>query len=285
MAFTALTAAQTDANSPGDQTLMDLIRTNFDDHESRIMTVENPAVRAFSHFANRHGYASDIPLTRTTDGDSLNRDYDRDFLLGAAVNTGSGATVSVTFTEITGTTDQHYLKATLSTGTGGSPSSSTYLVAQPVLYFNNRVKPLTFEARIRGASLYSSSLLYHVGFLRFKFDGASIGTPADGIWLERSGTAGNMRFVTVNGGSPINGSDFTGPSVNTWFKVKIIFESDPSNRARCFVDGVLKETLTTELPTAKQLHGAIEMQAGVGFGTNWDFDWVEAKSAGALSEV
>ena len=36
MAFLALTSAQCDANSPLDETLMQLIRTNFDDHESRI---------------------------------------------------------------------------------------------------------------------------------------------------------------------------------------------------------------------------------------------------------
>ena len=45
MAFTALTAAQTDANSPIDQTLMDLIRTNFDDHETRIGAIERVSVQ------------------------------------------------------------------------------------------------------------------------------------------------------------------------------------------------------------------------------------------------
>lgn len=36
MTFSALTSGQTDADSPLDQALMDLIRTNFDDHETRI---------------------------------------------------------------------------------------------------------------------------------------------------------------------------------------------------------------------------------------------------------
>ena len=39
MAYTALTAAQTDADSPVDQTFTDLLRTNFDDHEARIAAI------------------------------------------------------------------------------------------------------------------------------------------------------------------------------------------------------------------------------------------------------
>lgn len=41
MAFLALTAGQTDADSPLDQTLFDLIRTNFDDHETRFGATES----------------------------------------------------------------------------------------------------------------------------------------------------------------------------------------------------------------------------------------------------
>lgn len=40
MAFLALTSAQCDADSPVDETLMQLIRTNLDDHEARIGTNE-----------------------------------------------------------------------------------------------------------------------------------------------------------------------------------------------------------------------------------------------------
>lgn len=38
MAYSAITSGQTDADSPLDQTLMDLIRTNFADHETRMVT-------------------------------------------------------------------------------------------------------------------------------------------------------------------------------------------------------------------------------------------------------
>ncbi len=40
MAFTALTSAQGDADSPLDETLFQAIRTNFDDHEARIRILE-----------------------------------------------------------------------------------------------------------------------------------------------------------------------------------------------------------------------------------------------------
>src|SRR3990172_1447265 len=51
MAFTALTSAQCDADSPLDETLTQLIRTNFDDHEARInstqLATENQIVDHF----------------------------------------------------------------------------------------------------------------------------------------------------------------------------------------------------------------------------------------------
>ena len=40
MAFTAISATDVDADSPITDTLMDLIRTNFNDHETRILTHE-----------------------------------------------------------------------------------------------------------------------------------------------------------------------------------------------------------------------------------------------------
>lgn len=38
MPFVQITAAQTDADSPVDQALMDTVRLNFDDHETRLLT-------------------------------------------------------------------------------------------------------------------------------------------------------------------------------------------------------------------------------------------------------
>lgn len=38
MPFVQITAAQTDADSPLDQALMDTVRLNFDDHEARLLT-------------------------------------------------------------------------------------------------------------------------------------------------------------------------------------------------------------------------------------------------------
>lgn len=38
MPFVQITAGQTDADSPLDQALMDTVRLNFDDHESRLLT-------------------------------------------------------------------------------------------------------------------------------------------------------------------------------------------------------------------------------------------------------
>ena len=44
MAFTTITAGQTDANSPVDQVLMDLVRTNLDDLDTRLAVAEGEGV-------------------------------------------------------------------------------------------------------------------------------------------------------------------------------------------------------------------------------------------------
>jgi hypothetical protein len=65
MAFTNLTAAQTDADSPLDQTLMDLIRTNFTDLDTRVSAIE-----AFSDQDIRDDFFGGATTIDTTTWDS-----------------------------------------------------------------------------------------------------------------------------------------------------------------------------------------------------------------------
>jgi hypothetical protein len=59
MAYTVITSAQCDADSPTDETLMQAIRTNFEDHEARILTNESLSDNAIlSDFANSETYST-----------------------------------------------------------------------------------------------------------------------------------------------------------------------------------------------------------------------------------
>jgi hypothetical protein len=88
MAFTAFTAAQTDTDSPLDQTFTDLIRTNFDDHESRISAL-------FALGAN--GILDDFSLTTidtatwATSGGAITYNAEHNITLGVGFTVIRGA--------------------------------------------------------------------------------------------------------------------------------------------------------------------------------------------------
>src|SRR6185436_17736051 len=77
-------------------------------------------------------------------------------------------------------------------------------------------------------------------------------TDSKGIWVERV-DATNWRFVSFDS-SRNNGSSFAKPTPGTWWTIDVIFTDDPRNRALCYINGVLKETFTSNLPTADSLH-------------------------------
>ena len=130
MAFLALTAGQTDADSPLDQTLFDLIRTNFDDHESRIggnESLSDGAIRDdfvgtaidtdtwdnttdgtgsvaqdgqpdhFLHLAFGAGATSFAALHATTKRARLDLDRDHDFLMQARIKLNVNTDASLIF--------------------------------------------------------------------------------------------------------------------------------------------------------------------------------------------
>ena len=58
MAFTSLTAAQVDADSPINETLMDLIRTNLDDLDTRMSALGGEGIKGWAHIDGNSSPAS-----------------------------------------------------------------------------------------------------------------------------------------------------------------------------------------------------------------------------------
>jgi hypothetical protein len=289
MSFLALTSAQCDANSPGDETLFQLIRTNFDDHETRIKTLEDPSVRVFSHFNSRVGAApnanqnvDDVLLDAGIGEDYNDRtaeaggrftgrkhywNYEGKFYLSA----DSNGAISNFIGNAIGS-DQHFLRF--------STVGKYALIAQPAFHFNNRTKPLTFKLRIRSTNWEPTVNNMNIGFVAFPAAGFARAT--DGVFME-IGAAGvtRWRFTSANNSTYTVGADFTHPANNTWTEIVVLFESSPGNQARCYLDGVLKETLTTNLPTARNIYGGMILDVSAG---SWDVDRLEVSASGPLGD-
>lgn len=150
-------------------------------------------------------------------------------------------------------------------------ASSKYAQAYSrlALQFDQVTRPITFEARMKLSADGALFAGLRVG-VRSGGSGQAISFDRNGIWLERV-DATNWRFACYNG-TRTSGTSFAKPTAGNWFKVKIEFTDTPSNRALCYVDDVLKETITTNLPTATPLRAwwqGSNFVSGLGA---WDFD-------------
>jgi hypothetical protein len=193
---------------------------------------------------------------------------------GIYVSTSAGAITS----RIAGTTDAHTARVT--TGIAGTLN----IAGIPAFHFTNRVKPLTYTTRIQ----YDTR--GNIAFLCVGWQGEALAAgarPNNGIFLELGGAANTFRFTSRrNGGaSPADmtfGADFAWIANATWFTVSIVFTDAGGNRALCYVDGVLKETITLTLPTAKNLYGNIGVTAVGGASVQIDADMAFGSAGGGV---
>jgi len=139
-------------------------------------------------------------------------------------------------------------------GGGVAGNNTNLLMTWEEYVFNDVTRPLIYEARVkwRGANNPPSIVI-----------GMADQGLTNGIWLGFPDTT-NMRFTSRDASSDTHGSNFTRIAAETWFTVRIEFTDDPSNRALCYVDGVLKSTLTATLPTSRRIAGVIYTQRGSG---------------------
>jgi hypothetical protein len=147
----------------------------------------------------------------------------------------------------------------------------------PMFDFSVRTKPLTFSTRIQ----YDTRA--NIASLRVGWVGPALPTtarPTDGVYMELN--AGNFRFTSSNGGANTAGTDFAWIANSTYFDVDIIFTDAGGNRALCYVNAVLKETITLNLPIAKRLYGCVNFEAIGGVAVAVDVDMIQGKAGGGV---
>lgn len=146
----------------------------------------------------------------------------------------------------------------------------TGLIYRRPLNFGGVTPPIRLKARVKTVIDVS----FHAGLKN-----AAGTSDVKGVWLERV-DASNWRFVSYDTARN-NGTNFTSVASGTWFEFEIVFTNSPSNQALCYLNGVLKETLVTQLPTTADLYGVVNFQmAGT---TNWmEFDRWESLADGGL---
>jgi hypothetical protein len=270
MSQITIPASATDQNSPGDQTLMDALRLNATDHESRIVVLEDPNSRTFSHFNSRHNYTNN----RIVNGAASDQQAIYEELFMLVVSAGSADDIRwVESAATSDTTFQHWIMAE------AVQQAEAQLYTVRGFKFSDVTKPIIYKARIK---LSDNTDDYWLGLARAEY--ASFAVPARGIYLERNTT--NWRFVSKDSGGSTNGTPFSPVTAGTWFEIEIKFEDSPGNQARCYVDGVLKETFTTNLPTGEVLFGAVKYnQTTGGGGGDLKLDRIEYKAGAQLGNA
>jgi len=241
MSHTPITAAQTDVESPGDQTLFDLLRLAEADLTVRVAAIENTDGYYFTEFNRTHKAFSSGLLLSNAGADTLNA-YDGDFQIRV-----DGATVTE---KVQVTDDKHWLEGKRNTNNG----RWFIELNRPVVY-NTRVKPIRFETRVQ-FELNSDITSFWMGL----YDGGMTNSrPANGVFLEWNSGTTEMRFSCSAAGTPTLGTLFAPPTSATWFTVRIVWDA---SGAACYIGSadetsfVLKETLTTNLPTTQQIFPA-----------------------------
>jgi hypothetical protein len=239
MAHTPITAAQTDEDSPLDQTLTDLIRLALDDLETRLSATEDDDAHYQTHFNRTHkAFGSGILISNA--GTATIDSYDGVFQMRV-----DGATVTE---KVQVTSDAHWLEGKLNTGNG-----RWFIELNRPIVYATRVKPITFRTRIWVEALADISTM----FLGMYDGGMTNARPANGIYLQRDpASSANWEFTSSSASSVTAGTPFTAPAAGAWVDVKIVWDA---GGAACYINNVLKETLTATLPTTAQIFAASTM--------------------------
>jgi hypothetical protein len=119
-----------------------------------------------------------------------------------------------------------------------------------------RIDAVTSPVRLKARCKKISDVSHLLGL---RLQSAATLSDTQGVWLERV-DASNWRFVSYDTARN-NGVNFTKPTDGTWFEVDIEWTSATS--VSCRVDGVLKDTLITQLPSNDLLRVHL-LSAGTG---------------------
>jgi len=253
-----IAAGQTDADSPLDQALMDAIRLDLGDHETRIAAVE--------------GATSDLLF------DHFTRDSRA---IGGATHRPSADRFS--YREVGGGT-----VALLTTGHICRVHTGTVNGDVAVLRANMRQTPAQLPRcviRMQVDTWNATNFDFFVGLAddtsTAGYGDTTIGAggPDNGVYAELSG--GQMQFVVEQGAARTAGTPFTLPSTGAWFEIDITYTDADS--VVCKIDGTTKSTFDAgNVPT-----GFVVMYSGIAFSNNaaatarnYDIDRIRAELLG-----
>ena len=267
MAYVAVPNTSLEVGDPIRSSDITQMNDNITNHESRLVAVEDASIREFSHFTQREVQASGGAAF----SDQILGAAGGSLTYGAFTIVSSGAIVYQRVAT-TITNDYHYIQ-----WTGGAVAQ---LMGKLSFNFASRTKPITYTWRFRSSDVTNA---FFMGLTNYPVYGANT-TPTDGIYLLLGGAANTFRFQSI---STVSAGTTTGGDIaylaNTWYEVKIVFTDDPGNRALCYTDGVLRETITTDLATTYNLSGRFTMSLGAG--DTCDIDRALTSAAGTLSDV
>lgn len=250
---------------------------NTIDHEARLKALEAaPDSYVSSHFTRRSGYTSDRIITATSG--TTTAQYEDRWLIGAK-ETGGATTYWLEGVSVDDALN-HHIALFFPSGDGSSDNDWGFIQSLSTFNFTYATLPITFTTRVKLD--HNDPTFLRIGLMNWMITADT--APTDGIFLERNGA--NFRFRTVNASTSTNGSDFAPPTADTWFEVEIIFTNSPSNQALCYVDGVLKDTLTgANLPTAKNLRAKFHLTEKSTTNTTHRIDRMSCTTAANVADL
>lgn len=274
--FTALTTAETAFKAMLRQAFFRKLKDNFDDHESRIAAQESSS-RLFDHFndqPNVDGLSFDVEhygdnTVSTIAQVALLQGGPR-WVLHSQAGSSWGA-------HVCNVAKPSYSVARLTLAAGfSSAGGSTFAGIQSRLLhrLDQVVQPITFTGRF--ALSVDDTFLAGMRERCTSLTENGVTTTRQGIWMERV-DASNYRFKSNDGGT-FTGSNFARPTIGSWFEVSIVFTT---GQALCYLNGSLKETIVSHLPSATALAASWFGDIGGGSGPiNMDVDRVLWQAAG-----
>lgn len=278
MSFTALTLAETAFKAMFRQGLARKIKTNFDDHESRIAAYESSS-RMFDHFndqPNADGLSFDVEHY----GDNTVASISQIALLQGGprwvLHSQAGSSWGAHACNVA-KPSYSVARLTLASGFGGSGGSTYAGIQSRLLHrLDQIVQPITFTGRF--ALGVDDTFLIGMRERCTSLTENGVTTTRQGIWMERV-DASNYRFKSYDGGT-FTGSSFSRPTIGSWFEVSIVFST---GQALCYLNGSLKETIASHLPGATALSASYFGDIGGGTGPfNMDVDRALWQAAGQL---
>lgn len=253
-----ISASQTDANSPVDQTLMDALRLNLEDHESRLSGVQSIIE---SNIYDEFTYASGA-----LDADIWDAGFNA-VGYAAPTNSTAGGSHYVEMSSVPSTAGQRSMA-------GGNKKARVYLGADQRFIFEGRIV-------ITAAGTGGRRLLFGLQDASFGVSGANaiLTDVSDFIGFREGTNNSTLKFTMQKGGA--SGASVDNIDFSAWTTVKVDIESASGvYTVHAYVGGVeiSGSPFSTNVPDTTLLRIAVAAgnDSGSGNAITWRHDRVLA---------